>query len=158
MKNVTTNQNMPTFWERLYQPFGHGVAVFVVAAATMLVSALLRSMGILDISPIIFWVVWATFLLCFALFNSVLSLNTKLDMNQYWFKSTSIYTALVLSIGALAWLFSGLSLKEAGSFQFIFIVITFGYLLFLSMARFMRKIVELAQKEDNRWQQRSRKK
>lgn len=161
MKNLNTNQHInedvPTFWERLYQPYGLGVAAFLVALVAMLLCFLLRSMGILVVSPIIFWVAWATFLLCFALFNSVLSLNTKLDMNQYWFKSTSTYTALVIALGALAWLFSGLSVKEAGTFQFIFIVITFGYLLFLSVARFMRKVVELAQKEDNRWQQRTKK-
>lgn len=162
MKNLNTNQHtnqdVPTFWERLYQPYGLGVATFLVASVAMLLCFILRSMGVLVVSPIIFWVAWATFLLCFALFNSVLSLNTKLDMNQYWFISTSTYTALVIALGALAWLFSGLSVKEAGTFQFIFIVITFGYLLFLSMARFMRKVVELAQKEDNSWQQRTKKK
>jgi hypothetical protein len=162
MENLNTNrninQNAPIFWERLYQPYGLGIAVFGVAVLAMFICFLLRSMSILVVSPIIFWVVWATFLLCFALFNSVLSLNTKLDMNQYWFKSTSTYTALVIGLGAFSWLFSGLSLREAGTFQFIFIVITFGYLLFLSIARFMRKVVELAQKEDNRWQQRAKKK
>ena len=127
MKNLNTNQHtnqdVPTFWERLYQPYGLGVATFLVASVAMLLCFILRSMGVLVVSPIIFWVAWATFLLCFALFNSVLSLNTKLDMNQYWFISTSTYTALVIALGALAWLFSGLSVKEAGTFQFIFIVI-----------------------------------
>jgi hypothetical protein len=45
-------------------------------------------------------------------------------------------------------------ISEAASFKWIFMVVTFGYLLFLSLMRFMRKVVFLAQQEDNRWMNR----
>ena len=56
--------------------------------------------------------------------------------------------------GVLAYIFSSMTITEAGSFKWIFMVLTFGYLLFLSVMRFMRKIVEIAQKEDDKWMSR----
>jgi len=43
-----------------------------------------------------------------------------------------------------------MSIYEAKSFRWIYIVFTFGYLLFLCILRAMRKIVHIAQKQDAR--------
>ncbi len=50
----------------------------------------------------------------------------------------------------MAYLFSSLSLNEAGSYRWIFTVLSFGYLVFLSILGFVKRIVEFAEKED--WQ------
>lgn len=95
------------------------------------------------------WTVSASMVLLFAVANSVLSLGAE-DVNKYWNKS--IYSFIILCVGGglLAWLFSGLSITEAKSFRWIYIVFTVGYLLFLSIVNLMRKIVEIAQKQDKR--------
>jgi hypothetical protein len=90
----------------------------------------------------------------YGLFSSILSLSIKGDMNQYWSRSTGVYALIMGLGGCLAWFFSGLMLSEAASFKWIFMVVTFGYLLFLSLMRFVRKVVFLAQQEDNRWMNR----
>ena len=95
------------------------------------------------------WMCAASFLLFFALFNSIFSLSAA-DTNEYWTKSMIAFAGLALLSGLCAWGFSKLSVNEAGSYKWIFIVVTFGYLVFLSMMGFMKRIVEFAERED--WQ------
>ncbi len=96
------------------------------------------------------WTLSATFLLFFAIFNSLISLLEK-DVDRYWTRSIMSFIALA-GLGALfAWGFSSLTINEAGSYKWIYIVLTFGYLLFLSLIRAMRSIVEFAQREE--WNQ-----
>jgi hypothetical protein len=142
------------FFERLYNPFWQGGTIFTFIALTMLVLKGLEASNNMDASPHSFWVVCGTGMLVYALFSSILSLSIVTDMNQYWTRSTGVYAILMIGGGCLAWLFSGLMLSEAASFKWIFMVVTFGYLLFLSLMRFIRKVVFLAQQEDNRWMNR----
>lgn len=148
------NQKNATFFARLYSPFWQGGTVFTFVALGMLVIKGLEVSKNIDFSPHAFWVVCGTGMLVYALFSSILSLAVETDMNQYWSRSTGVYALLMILGGCLAWLFSGLMLSEAASFKWIFMVVTFGYLLFLSLMRFMRKVVSLAQQEDNRWMNR----
>lgn len=96
-----------------------------------------------------FWVNAIAILLFYALFNSVLSIASK-DMNQYWFKSIITYVALCLFGGLTAWMITGVSIDDAGSFRWLYMVFTLGYIIFLSLVRAMRKIVLMAQKQDKR--------
>ncbi len=96
------------------------------------------------------WTISATFILFFSMFNSIISLTSE-NMDKYWTRSILSYVALAGLAALLAWGFSSLTINEAGSYRWIYIVLTFGYLLFLSMVGFMRKIVEFAQREE--WNQ-----
>jgi len=93
------------------------------------------------------WLVAASFMLFFALFNAILS-ATSGNLLKYWGRSIYSFMGLALGAGLLAWGFSGIPIGEAGSYKWIFFVVTFGYLVFLSMVAFMKKIVEFAQKEE----------
>jgi uncharacterized membrane protein YtjA (UPF0391 family) len=64
-----------------------------------------------------------------------------------------VYSFLLLAFtgAVLAYLFSGLAIGEAGSYQWIFIVVTICYLIFLTMVNLMKKIVDFAMKEE--WNQ-----
>ena len=95
------------------------------------------------------WTIAAAFTLLFGVANSILSLAAS-DQNKYWMNSIFSYLVVVIIGGSMAWLFSGQTIYEAKSFRWIYIVFTFGYLLFLSMTRVMRKIVQIAQKQDAR--------
>ena len=142
-----------SFFEKSYNPLLQGVLVFGFALTMMLIAKILQWTGIADISGPAFWVIAGTSILLFAIFNSVLSLSAK-DMNQYWTRSIPTYAALMVLSGSSAYLFSAMTIHEAGTFRWIFMVLTFGYLLFLSMMRFMRKIVQIAQREDDSWMKR----
>lgn len=142
-----------SFFEKLYNPILQGASIFGIVFITMLVIKTLQWTGLADIIGQAFWLIAGTAILVFAIINSVLSLSCK-DMNQYWTRSIPTYATLMILNGSLAYLFSAMTMEEAGTFRFIFTVLTFGYLLFLSIMRFMRKIVELAQKEDDSWMKR----
>ena len=106
-------------------------------------------LSVYDPDPYFPWTIAASFTLLFAVMNSVLSLGAS-DQNKYWGNSIIAYMAVVVAGGFIAWLVSGQNIYEAKSFRWIYIVFTFGYLLFLSIVRLMRKIVQIAQDQDAR--------
>ena len=52
--------------------------------------------------------------------------------------------------GLLAHYISGLSMDEAGHFRWLYICFTFTFLVFLSIVNLMRKIVDIAKRQDAR--------
>lgn len=136
----------------LYQAGGALVAVFVFILIGTAVSA--GTDGVVTHKwP---WLCAASFLLFFALFNAIMSATSE-NLMKYWGRSIYSFLGLAVGSGLLAWAFSGLSIGQAGSYKWIFFVVTFGYLVFLSMIAFMKQIVEFAQKEEwNRPRLRSR--
>ncbi len=148
------NQKNVLFFTRLTNPFWQGGTVLSVVLVVMFALKALQISKNMDASPLSFWVVSGTGMLVFALFSSIISLSITTDMNAYWSRSTGAYAVLSVIGGCFAWFFSGLILGDAASIKWIFMVVTFGYLLFLSLMRFIRKVVFLAQQEDNRWMNR----
>jgi chromate transport protein ChrA len=127
--------------------------IFATAVIMMVLTWLYKVASHSGFDNLLFYVIAGTFMLLFAIFNSIISLAVN-NMNNYWSRSIPCFAILMIVLGFLAYLFSSVSIFEAGTFAWIFQVLTFGYLLFLSMMRFMRKIVQLAQREDNRWMNR----
>ena len=103
--------------------------------------------GLLEVGERFPWMVAASFLLCFSVFNSIYSLTSG-SMTKYYGASVYSFAGLALSSGLLAWALSSLSISEAGSYRWIFIVVSIGYMVFMGMVSFMRAIVEFAQKEE----------
>ncbi|MEL7160337.1 MAG: hypothetical protein AAFN92_06245 [Bacteroidota bacterium] len=127
----------------LYQAAGILGAVFVFDALGSMVAA-----GTEDVVTNRWpWLCAASFLLFFALFNAIMSATTK-NLMKYWGRSIYAFLGLAVGSGLLAWAFSGIPIGEAGSYKWIFFVVTFGYLVFLSMIALMKKVVEFAQKEE----------
>jgi hypothetical protein len=96
------------------------------------------------------WSVAAALLLLFALMNSLLSLRSE-SFTKYWGASMYSFLGLALASSTLARLFSGIAFNEAGTYRWIFIVVTFCFLVFLSMVNFMKRIVNFAEREE--WNQ-----
>ncbi len=146
MNDLKTDQ----ITEKMNNPIIQAGIVLGAAIVISIIAKLIKmvSEGIVpDLFP---WMTAASFLLFFSVFNSVLSLSAK-NMNTYWGRSIYCFMGLAALTGLMAYLFSSVSISNAGSFRWIFIVVTIGYLVFLSIMTFMRKIVEFAQKEE--WNQ-----
>lgn len=122
-----------------------GVSVLVISLAKVI--KLINDDIISDLFP---WMIASAFMLFFALLNSVLTLSTK-NLSKYWNQSIPIFFGTLIVNGLIAYLFSGIWIKEAGSYQWIMIVVSIGYLVFLSLMTFVRRIVEFAMKEE--WNQ-----
>lgn len=111
------------------------------------IGKLISLSGAMEVSQRFPWMTAAALLLLFALFNSVFSVSTKNTM-KYYGRSIYCFLGLAVTSGLVAWGLSSLTINEAGSYRWIFIVVTFGYLVFLCMMAFLRKIVEFAQREE----------
>jgi len=72
------------------------------------------------------------------------------DGNTYWLHSIISFVILLVVGGLMAWAISGVSINNAGSVRWIYVVFTFGYLVFLSIVNFMKFLVKLAQRQDKR--------
>ena len=92
----------------------------------------------------------ATALLLFGVANALFSLGS-VNINKYWSESFVSYL-LLAGLGLLvARVLTGLWIGEAGSYKWIYTVLTFGYLVILSIMSAIRGIVNFAEKEE--WSQ-----
>lgn len=145
-----------SYFDRIKNPVYQGITVALMALGFMILLKLLKISNLTEVDERLHWVISGAMMLFFALMNSVLSLQFTGDMNQYWFQATLSYLGTAVVSSLLAYLFSQMTIDEAGTFKWIYFVLTFGYLLFLSIMRFMRKVVQLAQREDDRWNKRAK--
>ena len=130
-------------------PFRQAIYIFGICVFFTFFSKLLDSLSIMPYEAHTPWSMSAAGLMLFAIFNSVLSLSYK-NQTKYWLRSSLAFIALLLVGGLFAYLISGLSISEAKSFKWIYLLFTIGYLSFLSIVRMMKKIVQIAQKQDRR--------
>lgn len=138
-----------SLYYKAYNPAIQAAIIFAAGLIVTLGAKLVKYSGLIYVGDRFPWLCAGSFLLFFAIFNSISSLSAK-DLNKYWSRSILAYLLLALFSGLSAWAFSQISIGEAGSYRWIFIVLTFGYLVFLSVIGFMKSIVEFAEKED--WQ------
>jgi len=139
-----------SFFEKAYNPFLQGGLILGSSLFCIILGKLIQWTGLAEVDVRLPWTIAATFLLFFALFNSIFSLSSK-KLEKYWGRSIVSFIVLAVVSGLAAWFFSSLTINEAGSFRWIFFVLTIGYLVFLSVMGFAKTIVEFAQKEE--WNQ-----
>ena len=96
------------------------------------------------------WSIATAFMLLFALLNSIASLSAD-SSTKYWGASMYSYIGLAVCTGLAAWFFSGVPVGEAESYKSIYLVVTIGFLVFISMVNFMKRIVNFAEREE--WSQ-----
>lgn len=136
-----------SIFEKAIDPVHQAIISLGGVLSFIIISKFINAIGLLSVSPKFPWMTAAAFLLLFAVFNSVYSLTAK-SIAKYWGRSIYSFMGLAAVSGFIAYLFSSMTISEAGSYRWIYVVVTFGYLVFLSLMAFMRKIVEFAQKEE----------
>ncbi len=138
-----------SFLYKAYNPVLQAALVFGLGLMIMLFSKLLSWTGVFQPSQKFPWMTAAAMIFFFSIFNSITSLSAK-NLNNYWLRSMASFAGMAVALGLIAYLFSSLTINEAGSYRWIITVLIFGYLVFLSILGFMKRIVEFAEKED--WQ------
>lgn len=139
-----------SIYERAFTPYLQAAVIFGGVLLFNGIGYLLKISRLIEISERFPWMVAASFMLLYAMFNSIFSISTN-NRASYWGASIYSFLGLAAASGFLAYLISGLAIKEAGSYWWIYIVVTVGYLVFVSMVGAMRNIVEFAQREE--WNQ-----
>ncbi len=135
---------------KMSSPVWQALAVWLVTAAILTLNWLLNFLSPESSDNLFPWSIASAFTLFFAVMNSLLSLRAD-NFAQYWQASMYSYIGLALGTGLLAWGFSGIPIGAAGSYKWIYIVVSIGFLVFLSMVNFMKIIVNFAEKEE--WNQ-----
>lgn len=144
MKNTESS-----IYDKVYDPIMQAGLVLSLILGVTILGKLINAIGIMSVSDQFPWTTATSFLLFFAIFNSVISLASK-DLNKYWGRSMLSFAILAGISAGLAYFFSALSIEEIGPYKWIYFVLTFGYLVFLSILGFMKRIVDFAERED--WQ------
>jgi len=139
-----------SIYERKLDPIRQAAIFFAATLLFMAATKALDYTGFYEADRLFPWSIATALLLLFAVFNSLMSLNADSVM-RYWGRSMYSFLGLALLNGAAAWLFSGVPLNQAQSYRWIYIVVTFGFLVLLSMVNLMKKIVQFAEKEE--WNQ-----
>lgn len=143
------NQSESIFSKTISPVYQAAMALGGVIVISLL-AKLIGLTGITEVPQRFPWMSAASFMLLFAVFNSVLSVSSK-DLMKYWGTSMYCFLGLAAAAAGVAYVLSSLSMSEAGSYRWIYIVVGIGYLVFLSLMAMLRKIVEFAQREE--WNQ-----
>lgn len=106
--------------------------------------------GLVEGDPLFAWSIATAFMLLFAVLNSLVSISAANTL-RYWRDSVYSYIGLAALNAVAAWGVSGISIGEAGSYKWIYFVVTFSFLVFLSMVNLMKRIVKFAEREE--WSQ-----
>lgn len=140
----TTNTSI---FERATNPIFMAILVYLAGVVIMLGGKLIGFIGLLPVPQKFPWLTAAAFMLFFAMFNSIYALSTK-NMMKYWARSIYSYLGLAILSGLTAYFVSSMPINDAGSFRWIYVVLTIGYLVFLAIMTSVRRIVEFAMKEE----------
>ncbi len=133
--------------KRLNSPLVQALAVLLIAYTIMVIGWLFNRFQPENSDPLFCWSIGAAFMLFFAMMNSVLSLRADSFM-KYWQASMYSYMLLALGTALVAWGLSGIPINDAGSYRWIYMVISIGFIVFLTMVNFMKTIVKFAEKEE----------
>jgi len=144
---MNSAESSSSLFEKAYNPVVQATVTLGAVLLFILSAKLIKLTGLIYVPQRFPWMTAASFLLLFAMGNSVFSLSAK-NMLKYWGRSIYSYLGLAVVSGVLAYFTSSMSIDEAGSYRWIYLVLTVGYLVFLGMMAFMRQIVEFAQKEE----------
>ena len=136
-----------SIFERRVDPVLQAAGILVMVLFVDVFSVIVSSTNTVGVSNRFPWLCAASFMLFFALFNAVLSASAP-NTPKYWGRSLYSFMGLALGAGLLAWAFSGLTIREAGSYQWIYLVVTVGYLVFLGMISIIKNVVTFAQREE----------
>jgi hypothetical protein len=95
------------------------------------------------------WILMTTAVLFYAVCCSVLSLWAE-KPGRYWRDGILAFAGLMIACGAVATVLSGQTIDEAGSFRWLFLVMTIGFLVFAVIVRMIRRIVEIVIRQDEK--------
>ncbi len=143
-----------TLDQRISDPVAQAVLISAGALALMLIGWVLNVSGLFMTDSLYPWSISAAFSLLFAMLNSLMSLRAD-NFARYWGRSMYAYLGSAFTMGLAAWLFSGIPLRDAGTYRSIYIVVSVGFVVFLTMVNIIKRIVRYAEREE--WNQPRRK-
>jgi len=138
-----------SIFEHYISPFIQAGAVLGAILVFTVVTVIFGKLGLADTDEGTPWLVACSMTFFFTIGNSVLSLAAD-DQNTYWWQSILSYVLLAVLGGTIAYLFSGATVGNVDSYKWLYVVFTFGHILFLAIVRTMKRLVTMAKEQDSR--------
>lgn len=145
--------SIETFFSNKNAPLYQAGAFLTLIIIVNVLGKLIELIGLTDWDELFSWVISGSLLLGYALVNIMIGLVSDLKATVYYGKSIIGYLGLAACAAVVAKTFSSLSIGEAGSMWWIYVVITIAYLIFMGMMLAMKTIVTFAQNEDENFRQ-----
>lgn len=137
----------PRLFNREIDPVKQGAAVVASIPVFNLLFMIPDWIGFAELPDYHPWALTIGMVLLFAVFNTILSLGAD-NVTRYWSRSIYSFIGVCILGGLMAWAFSGMPISGNPSIKWLYFVMTFVYLLFLSIINIMRKLVGIAQRVD----------
>lgn len=133
----------------ILNPFYQAMLVVILMIVFGLVDVMLpHSELVLDIDAGT-WIVSTAMILFYVILNSVVALRIE-PILPYWRNSIFSYVGLLVIAYGWSFLLSGKHIDDVGSFRWLWFVLTLVYLVFFTIARSMKRIVDIAIKQDRK--------
>ena len=129
-------------------PYKQGIYITGLGLLFMAGGKVLQILNITEANPEKIWILAITFGLFFSVANCVFSLNTKDAAEKYWGQSMLVFIIAMFLLAGTAYLLSGIGLSDGSAFRWLLIVVVISHLVFSSIVRLMKGIVDFAQKEE----------
>lgn len=95
------------------------------------------------------WVVATAMMLCYVILNTIIALRIE-HVISYWSRSVILFIGLLVFSYIWCWLLSGRHIDDVGTFRWLWFVLTLTYMVFFGIARSMKRIVDLAIRQDKK--------
>lgn len=133
----------------ILNPFYQAMLVVILMIVFGLIDVMLpHSELVLDIDAGT-WIVSTAMILFYVILNSVVALRIE-PILPYWRNSIFSYVGLLVIAYGWSFLLSGKHIDDVGSFRWLWFVLTLVYLVFFTIARSMKRIVDIAIKQDRK--------
>lgn len=140
-----------SLFSRAIHPAKQLVVLFIFFLLYVLVVYVSLATEVAEPNPTMYWEAAFTTLMIYIIFNSALSFSYP-SKTKYFMFSIFCFVFLMVITGLLAAYFSGqhIDIGGAGSFRWMFMMLTFSYLVLLTIVNSMFKILEFVKKQDSR--------
>ena len=95
------------------------------------------------------WIVATAMMLCFVILNTIVALRIE-PIIPYWSTSVMLYLGLLAFSYGWCWLLSGKHIDDVGSIRWLWFVLTMVYMVFFTIARSMKRIIDIANRQDEK--------
>lgn len=95
------------------------------------------------------WTVATAMILCYVILNTFMALRIE-TIIPYWSRSVFLYIGLLAFSYLWSWLLTGKHIDDVGTFRWLWFVLTLAYMVFFGISRSMKRIVDLAIRQDKK--------
>jgi len=95
------------------------------------------------------WIVATAMMLCFVILNTIVALRIE-PIIPYWSTSVMLYLGLLAFSYGWCLLLSGKHIDDVGSIRWLWFVLTMVYMVFFTIARSMKRIIDIANRQDEK--------